>query len=319
MFRRRNRIHVDPPMQLHAPTDVRRGDPDSHPDSRRDLVIGAISGYSFRDIQYWVNSLDRSGFSGQKVVICYAADFDVVETLNSRGYHVITFAAHERRRRFHFPRKGFHHADTSIDRFHQLWRFLDPRRDDYRFVIAADVRDVIFQSDPSAWLEQHLGGKKINVGSEGFLLGDEPWNRDVMLKSYGPLVLEKMRERQVYNAGTIAGCGAAIADLALSVFLCSRHNRVKYTDQTAMNVLLSLEPYRSVTRFNRADDDWACQAATMADPNYSVEQSARMQAPRPVLHDDEVRTADGRTYCLVHQYDRVREWNEPLRRRYADR
>jgi hypothetical protein len=30
-------------------------------------------------------------------------------------------------------------------RFHQLWRALHPRRDDFRYVIAADVRDVIFQ------------------------------------------------------------------------------------------------------------------------------------------------------------------------------
>jgi hypothetical protein len=282
-------------------------------------VIGAISGYTFPDIQYWVNSLDRSGFTGQKVIICYDADFEVVKTLNSRGYHVVTFAENERRKRFYFPRKGFHHDDTSIDRFYQLWRFLEPRRDDYRFVIAMDVRDVIFQSDPSAWLEQHLGDKKINVGSEGFLLGDEPWNRDVMLKSYGPLVLEKMREREVFNAGTIAGCGAAIADLALSVFLCARYNSVKYTDQTAMNILLSLEPYRSITRFNRADADWACQAATTADSDHPVAPAARMQASRPVLRDDVVQTADGRSYCVVHQYDRIREWNEPLWRRYADR
>lgn len=59
---------------------------------RPDLVIGAISGYAFTDIQYWVNSLDRSGYTGQKVVICYDAAFDVVEELNRRGYSAVTFA-----------------------------------------------------------------------------------------------------------------------------------------------------------------------------------------------------------------------------------
>jgi hypothetical protein len=315
VFRRKARIDEDPPQQLHTPAGaaaaVRSGE-------RPDLVIGAISGYSFTDIQYWVNSLDRSGYTGHKVVICYDAAVEVVEELTRRGYFAVTFAESRRRGRYYFPRKGFRHEDTSIDRFYQLWRFLHLRRDDFRYVIAADVRDVIFQGDPSSWLEEHLGGMRINVGSEGLLLGDEPWNRDVLLQSYGPLVLGKMQGRQVYNAGTIAGDVGAIADLALNVFLCSRHNVVTYTDQTAMNILLSLEPYRSVTRFNDADDDWSCQAATMADPDYLAKRSSRLQASPPVLRDGVVLTADGRPYRLVHQYDRIRAWNEPLWRRYAD-
>lgn len=315
MFRRRNRAEADPPLRVFAPDAPR--DDDAHVEGR-DLVIGAISGYEFKDIQYWVNSLRRSGFAGDAVVICYDAAFDVVVELNRRGFHVVTFAEDARRRRFFFPRRGFRHEDTSIDRFQQLWRFLHPRRDRYRYVVASDIRDVIFQSDPSRWLEQHLGAMKINVGSEGFLLEDEPWNRDVLLASYGPLVLDRMRAREVYNAGTIAGRAGAIADLALNVFLCSRRNTVPYTDQTALNILLSLDPYCAVTRFNRADDDWACQAATMADTNDPRQRGARVQAAPPRLIDGTVLTADGRPYCLVHQYDRIRAWNEPLWRKFSD-
>lgn len=69
-------------------------------------------------------------------------------------------------------------------------------------MIAADVRDVIFQGDPSSWLQEHIGGMRINVGSEGFLLGDEFWNRDVLLQSYGQLVLQETQRHYVRRRGT---------------------------------------------------------------------------------------------------------------------
>ena len=37
---------------------------------QRDLVIGAITNYNWDQIKYWVNSLDRSGFSAAGVNPC---------------------------------------------------------------------------------------------------------------------------------------------------------------------------------------------------------------------------------------------------------
>lgn len=314
-FRRPRDPHAGPPLRLRG---TLRGAPEDRPGAG-DLVIGAISGYGFEDIECWVNSLDSSGFSGDRIVIVYSADFDTVDELVDRGYVVVTYAEEGRRRRFSYPVKGFRHEDVSIDRFYQVWRLLQTVPADYRFVIPVDVRDVVFQRDPSAWLEENLGEKQINVGSEGILVADEPWNSEVLLESYGRPVHEHVASRTACNAGTIAGRSGAIGDLALNVFLCSRLNRTSYTDQAALNVLLSLEPYGSITRFNAAGDDWACQAATMADPDYRAARGSKVVAAPPVLEGDEVRTPSGGLYCLVHQYDRIEAWKERLQGRYADR
>jgi hypothetical protein len=321
IFGRRDNARPGPPFRLHSPSPAASGtDPagarrQSSP-AQRDLVIGSISGYSFDDLQWWVNSLNRSGFSGDKVIIVYDASFDTVTRLSECGVRVATFAEDARKRRFHYPVKGMRHEDVSIDRFYQLWRYLHLHGADHRFVTAVDVRDVIFQNNPSDWLETHLGDMQINVGSEAIRIEDEPWNSEVILASYGPDIHGHMSRRVTWNAGTIAGRSDAIRDLALNIHMCSRHNAISYTDQAALNILLSLEPYRSITRFNDASADWACQAATAADPEYRAIHESRLLAPPPVLDGDCVRSPAGSAYCLVHQYDRIPEWKERLQQKY---
>jgi hypothetical protein len=39
-----------------------------------DVLIGTISGYSLEEIQYWVNSLDASGYAGDKVILACNAE-----------------------------------------------------------------------------------------------------------------------------------------------------------------------------------------------------------------------------------------------------
>jgi hypothetical protein len=312
IFRRKRRIGADPPLRLHGAS------PQSAVADPRDLVMGAVSGYSFQEVQYWVNSLKESGYRGKTLVIAYTATYKLVDQLLDRGVDVVTFGEEPRRRRFVFPRKGFTHEDTSIDRFYQMWRFLQDQDEDPRYVLAIDVRDVVFQRDPCAWLDRNLGDMKINVGSEGTRLADEPWNSEVVLESYGPMVHGSVAGREVYNAGTIAGRGWVMKDLALNVFLSSRHNHIPYTDQAALNILLSLEPYRSITRFNRPDADWACQAATTAaGSEYLATQEKAIPAWTPGFDGDHVLARDGEKYCIVHQYDRVPEWKARLHAKYA--
>jgi hypothetical protein len=313
IFRRRRSSDGDPPVRVHGASS---GGGATDP---RDLVMGAVSGYSYQDVQYWVNSLKASGYGGRALVIAYTATYDLVDRLLDRGVEVVTFGEEPRRRRFMFPRNGFTHDDTSIDRFYQMWRVLQAQEEDVRYVLAIDVRDVIFQRDPCTWLDANLGEKQINVGSEGIRLADEAWNSEVVMKSYGPTVHDNVARREVYNAGTIAGRGAVMRDLALNVFLSSRHNHIPYTDQAALNILLSLEPYRSITRFNRPDADWACQAATIAaDSEYLATQGKPAPAWTPVFDGDHVLAGNGARYCIVHQYDRVPEWKARLQSKYAD-
>jgi hypothetical protein len=89
-------------------------------------------------------------------------------------------------------------------------------------------------------------------------------------------------------------------------------------DQAALNILLSLEPYKSITKFNTHEDDWACQCGTTVDPNkIDVFRGNFLVKTEPVWRDnDSVYNNKDDKYVLVHQYNRVPEWNEKLRKKY---
>ena len=228
------------------------------PLSMTDIVIGAASGYGFGQIQYWLNSLDRSGFAGKRIVLTGNVESTLVEELGRRQCEVVTAGALTGSRA-----EAFVNEDMAVERFLLIWKYLSTLRDsDVRFAIAVDMRDAVFQTNPSEWLAQNLGDKRLVVASEGLRCEHEPWNHRTMLEAFGPKVLEYMRDRLIWNSGTIAGEMTLLRDLALNLYLCTpRH--LTYADQASLNVLLTLEPYRSVTLFDRGDLGWACEAATM--------------------------------------------------------
>ena len=48
---------------------------------KKDLVIGGIGGYEYHQIENWVNSLNKSGFDGDKILVSYGSSQEVVNKL----------------------------------------------------------------------------------------------------------------------------------------------------------------------------------------------------------------------------------------------
>jgi hypothetical protein len=142
----------------------------------RDIVIGAVTNYNWDKIKCWANSLDQSGFDGVKIVLCYNIDFETAEELTKRGYSILAFGRNEETKRLEYKKENF---NICLDRFFHIWYFLNrlSEKEQFRYVIATDVGDVIFQSNPSKWLEDNMGDKKILVGSECIQYQHEEWNR----------------------------------------------------------------------------------------------------------------------------------------------
>lgn len=279
-----------------------------------DLVIGATSGYEFETLRPWVRSLERSGFNGRKVVLVGNGRRELLDALTRRGYEVVTRAVTADGDAYH-PDAAFRDEDVSVERFGWLWAYLsgEPRARECRYVIAVDTRDAVFQADPARWLEANLGDKELCVSSEAVTYADEPWNRQSLLDEFGPAVHRHLLDGVVWNAGVIGGTAAMVRDLCLNVHLLCRASRAHYGDQAAVNVSLSMEPFRRLTRFAASEDGWACHAGTMFDPA----MNGHRREPQPVFDGEVVSTRSGRRYCVVHQYDRVPEWNQMLRQRYG--
>ena len=204
-----------------------------------DMVIGFITGYDFDKIKPWVNSLDRCGFTGTKAMICYDVDFDTVNELTTRGYTVFAFKKDQEKRRFVYKQ------DFSImcERFLHLWYFLKSQKGNYRYIVTTDVKDVVFQTNPSEWLEKNLGDKKINASCESMYYKDEDWGNHNLMKSFGPMVHDAYKDNLIFNAGVISGEFDTMLDVFLNIYMLTQGTD-KYIeggggpDQAAWNLSL---------------------------------------------------------------------------------
>jgi hypothetical protein len=61
-----------------------------------DLVIGCYDNYSWEIINFWVNSLDKSGFDGRRIMIVMNSDTDTAERLAQKNFAIVTFEREER-------------------------------------------------------------------------------------------------------------------------------------------------------------------------------------------------------------------------------
>jgi hypothetical protein len=267
----------------------------------KDLVIGVVSDYGWDNVEMWALSLVNSGFAGARAVILYdggAHNETVAARLRFLGFHVLRM-----------PLRG----SVVNQRFADMAEVLHPIARLVRYVVMTDVRDVYFQSDPSRWLSDNLT-KPILGCSESMRYGDEPWNRENMQTCF-PQFFDRMRGVVACNAGVIAGEAPTIADLFATVAMVAKSSGVHNADQAAFNLLLTMEPYRSVTQISKTADGFACHGGAVADPRYIEDHRRYLLEPEPILDWEGVKTHDGKLYPIIHQYDRVPVWNLALRGR----
>jgi len=268
---------------------------------KQDLVLGAVGGLGWDQVEIWARSLASCGFKGIGAMIVYDEDDnEVAGNLRAMGFQVIRA-----------PLTG----PMMIQRFEDFHNVIAAAADQLRYVVVADVRDVYFQSDPMAWLERNLTRPFLAV-SEGIAHRHEQWNHANVQHSF-PFAEARLMDRCVYCAGVMAGEARPLADLLLAVGLVARSSGFRTADQAAYNLLLDLEPYRSVCQFTRSEDGFACQVATLADPARRLLLEPHLLEPAPVFGPDGMRTAGGDLYAIVHQYDRTPEYHAAYRRMLA--
>jgi hypothetical protein len=283
----------------------------------QDLVISAISGYNFEKIKHWVNSLERTGYDGRKAMIVHNVTDDTIRKLQNRGFEILLTS--DKR---NANDDGYHFADNfgyqvPHTRHYFHWLFLKNMKD-IRYVISTDV-DVVFQSNPSEWLEKNIGDKKLNYGCEGLKYKDESWGNQNMMECFGPVIHNYMKDTPIYNAGSMAGEHKTFVDYSLAVWLSIANSQHPTPDQAGVNLMLSLEPYKSITRFNDHDTNWACQCGTTVDPNKIDGFRPNLLSPEPYFDGEFVYNSKGEKYVLVHQYNRVPEWKARIESKYENR
>ncbi len=282
-------------------------------ESPRDLIIGAYTNYNWDHLKYWANSIVRSGFSGDKAVIIYNSDALTVKRLSDLGFKVWAFNQDPATGNLFWPRELI----IVVERFYHLWQFMESIPDGhYRYVIATDVKDVVFQSNPSTWLEQNIGTKKLVASCESLRYMDEPWGDDNLKGSF-PMVYNRLKNQPIWNCGVQAGHASAMKDLWLQIWLTCKAAGRPNPDQAAYNLILNTDVWKNATLFSMSEDGWACQAGTTVDPKKIESFRNSLLEPEPMWKDGTSFTSTGVPHVVVHQWDRIPGWRSEIEKRYG--
>lgn len=270
----------------------------------KDLIIGAYTKYKFDLLKPWIQSIKETGFDGDIVLIAVDPDNLTVEQIEKEGVKVIK-AKNEKNMMIHMLR------------FLHIYNYLK-LNPDYRYVITTDVRDVIFQKNPSEYMQKIFGSRAhgIIAQSEAIKIKDEAWNRDNIIKNFGQYFFIDVMENEVYNVGVLAGTTHLIKDLCFSLYQMSSNRQDWVADQAAYNMLLSYKPWSDVAIKLKLKDAWALNAHVTNKPDQLEEFGPYLLENRPRMDDGVVYNSEGTPFVIVHQYDRVPEWMEYYMKKY---
>ena len=279
-----------------------------------DCVIGCSTNYDWAKLKYWINSINESGFTGDKVMILMNCDKETASKVSDAGFDIIAFGQDDKGNLVYNSNMMVH-----VERFYHIYQHL--KNKDYRYVITTDVKDVIFQKNPSEWLEMHLpeGHDDLVFSSESIKYKDEPWGDQNLRETFGTQIYEDFKDNTIYNVGVLAGRGYAMKDLMMNIFASCLGRPIKICDQSTFNFLISQNPYLKTSMYAQSEDGWACQLGTTADPSKIEQFRPFLLEPSPKMVGDKVATSTGIEYTIVHQYDRVPEWRKVIEEKYDDK
>lgn len=276
----------------------------------RDLIIGCSTNYDWSKLKYWINSINKSGFEGDKVLILMNCDKDTVQKITEAGFYIVGMKQDEEGNLTYSSNMPVH-----TERFLHIYNFLKDR--DYRYVITTDVKDVVFQKNPIEFLEKNCVNKNLVFASESIKYKDEPWGNQNLLETFGPYIYEQFKNEEIFNVGVLAGHGYAIRDLAMNIFVSCLNRPIPICDQSTFNFMISRNPYTSLGYYAFSENGWAAQLGTTGDPTKAEQFDPLLLEPKPRLINGVVTTSVGEEFYIVHQYDRVPEMKKVIEEKFA--
>lgn len=298
----------------------------------KDLIIGGASGYTWDQLKYWVNSIQRSGFEGDIVLVATNITKETIDKLTSKGVKLELYGKQDENGNFKAHSNGAPH----VERFFYIWNYLR-QHDEYDYVITTDTRDVVFQSNPTAWIDECLlqGYESVIASSEGMKYEDEPWSNNNLREAFGPYFHNLYKSSPIFNVGTIGGISEYVKDLLFMIFQMSINRPIPIVDQAVFNVLLQQKPYKETTKLTFNSDAWAIQLGTTIEAvksgagdigmsvaqnpsNLILYQSMYFDEQPSLTNDGFVVNSKGNKFVIVHQYDRTHAWKDKIMEKYDD-
>ena len=290
--------------------------------SENDLVLGFAAKFDWAALEPYAVSLVRSGFKGKKVLFAQGLTIEACDNLRKLGFELLPFPVIE----YSNPdiTKGGYFA--YVGRFLLMHRYLY-NNPDYRFVVCADTRDVVFQSDPMVWLERHLTPDRgLVAASEHIYHWAQKGNTEWIQKDFKE-VDSALMSQLVYCSGLLSGRADYIRDLTMAIYLIGRSisGTTWGADQPSYNAVMHQRAYKDITLVPTMADAYCLHLVVVAFEEYRkmlIDTPPALVAGRsitdglnpPNMWDYDL--ADLKDFAIIHQYDRMPKLAEQVRAEY---
>lgn len=277
----------------------------------KNILLGSILNYGVDDIRPWVVSAIRNIPNAEIYMFAHNVTNETIDFLQENGINVIIIE------------DWSPDHNICVQRFKYYYQLLMKVAQPVDVVLATDVKDVVFQSDPFFYIrdgfERTQYTRSIFLTSESITYENEDWGKSNLYLSFGNDMLQRLQYNEIHNAGVIGGMAHDFASLCEMVYFYSIScgNEFVYggggPDQAALNVIIN---YPFISEKCVSSSTFACQCGTVNNKQYESKITSL-----PGIMNDEglVHSAIGKYayFPVVHQYDRVPGWSEKIREKWG--
>jgi len=172
-------------------------------DKKNDVILGVLGTQWERTraggVNAYLESINRSGYAGRKVLICWDIHPQTRVDLLRYGFELVDIPS---------PPEPFF-----VARMRVVYEYLRDHHTEFRWVHWFDVKDLILQSDPSDWIDQNAGNYSIIASSEPVPICTEEtnwlWARSIL----GDAKASEIAHGLVINGGTFSGKSEGMLEL----------------------------------------------------------------------------------------------------------
>lgn len=274
----------------------------------KDLIITAATNYDWPPLNSFAISAAKCGFDGTKLMLSQNLTQYTLNRLQELGFTL-----------------GNHRVVSGnffVDRYAAAIDYLREHQGKFRYVIWADCRDLVFQSNPSAWLEAHLSPSKVLGCSMGLCIKDDATESSWVRTLVGPEIHEWLKEEDALCSGTIAGEADTVLDVLSQVYklgIESKKKNPEWTlgvDEAALNYVLRILPAGTM-RVPRMAEGFTASCTSYLRECFAT---SPWQDSKPWIDAAGLVYPGGKTtsFCIAHQYDRNPNWYHLVHKRYSE-
>ena len=271
--------------------------------SANDLTVTVSANYEWQHLREYAISLAMSGFKGTKLMCARGLATEAVRNFTGLGFRLEDFPVGQ--------------GTFFISRYAPVIDYIKKHLCQLRYIICTDCRDVVFQSDPSVWLERHMGTSGLLGCTLGVRIKDDGLETHWTSICVTPETLNWLKEEPAVCVGTIAGDARTMLAVLTRIYdmgveLSGRRPDFSAgMDEGLFNYILRSPEFRNTMRIPSLQESFAAQCGYLMVPTF--------ERPWDIGEDGLVRPKGiSEPYTIVHQFDRDERWKSLVQSRYTD-